>query len=72
MTRDKAIVEATFGSIDTMFCQHVAAYTGSDTTLRGPDVTGAWTLPELQNLFDEWLLHHFTDRRSHNHGVDLR
>ena len=47
---DKAIVEATFGSINTLFCQHVAAYTGSNTTLRGLDATGAWTLPELQDL----------------------
>jgi putative transposase len=53
---DKAIVEATFGSINTLFCQHVAGYTGSNTTLRGPDATGVWTLPELQDLFDEWLL----------------
>lgn len=53
---DKAIVEATFSSINTLFCQHVAAYTGSNTTLRGLDVTGAWTLPELQDLLDEWLL----------------
>src|SRR5258708_4798839 len=53
---DKAIVEATFGSINTLFCQHVAAYTGSNTTLRGLDATGAWTLPELGDLFDEWLL----------------
>ena len=53
---DKAIVEATFGSINTLFCQHVAGYTGSNTTLRGTDATGVWTLPELQDLFDEWLL----------------
>jgi putative transposase len=53
---DKAIVEATFGSINTLFCQHVAAYTGSNTTLCGLDATGAWTLPELQDLLDEWLL----------------
>ena len=53
---DKAIVEATFGSINTLFCQHVAGYTGSNTMLRGPDAAGVWTLPELQDLFDEWLL----------------
>ncbi len=53
---DKAIVEATFGAINTLFCQHVASYTGSNTTLRGTDATGAWTLPELQDLLDEWLL----------------
>jgi putative transposase len=53
---DKPVVEATFGAINTLFCQHVASYTGSNTTLRGADVTGAWTLPELQELLDEWLL----------------
>src|SRR6476661_7110724 len=53
---DKPVVEATFGAINTLFCQHVASYTGSNTTLRGADVTGAWTLPELQDLLDEWLL----------------
>jgi transposase InsO family protein len=53
---DKAIVEATFSAINTLFCQHVAAYTGSNVTLRGTDVTGAFTLIELQDLLDEWLL----------------
>jgi putative transposase len=53
---DKAIVEATFSSINSLFCQHVASYTGSNPTLRGTDATGAWTLPELQDLLDEWLL----------------
>ena len=33
----KGIVEATFAAINTLFCQHVAAYTGSNTTLRGSD-----------------------------------
>ena len=53
---DKAIVEATFASVNTLFCQHVASYTGSNVTLRGTDAAGAWTLPELQDLLDEWLL----------------
>jgi putative transposase len=53
---DKAIVEATFASVNTLFCQHVASYTGSNVTLRGGDATGAWTVPELQDLLDEWLL----------------
>ena len=53
---DKAIVESTFGSINTLFCQHVASYTGSNTTRRGTDATGAWTMPELQDLLDEWLI----------------
>jgi putative transposase len=54
--RGKAIVEATFASVNTLFCQHVASYTGSNVTLRGTDAAGAWTLPELQDLLDEWIL----------------
>jgi transposase InsO family protein len=53
---DKPIVEHTFSSINSLFCQHVASYTGYNTTLRGTDATGAFTLPELQDLLDEWLL----------------
>ena len=52
---DKGIVEATFAAINTLFCQHVAAYTGSNTT-PGSDVDAVWTLPDLQDLLDEWLL----------------
>ncbi len=55
---DKGIVEATFSAINALFCQHVAAYTGSNTTLRGDrvDAQAAWTVPDLQDLLDEWLL----------------
>lgn len=53
---DKPIVEATFDAINTLFCQHVAGYTGSNTTLRGAGVTAAWTITELQELLDEWVL----------------
>lgn len=55
---DKGIVEATFDAINTLFCQHVAAYTGSNTQLRGErvDAQAAWTVPDLQDLLDEWLL----------------
>jgi len=53
---DKSVVEATFGAINTLFCQHVAGYTGPNSTRRGAQVTGAWTLPELQDLLDEWLV----------------
>jgi len=35
---DKGIVERTFSSINSLFCQHVAGYTGSDVTRRGADV----------------------------------
>jgi transposase InsO family protein len=55
---DKAIVEATFGSINTLWCQHLPAYTGSNTSRRGKQVeaAAAWTMPELQDLLDEWLI----------------
>ncbi len=55
---DKAIVERTFESINTLFCQHVAGYTGRDVTRRGADVAerAVWSLPDLQELFDEWVI----------------
>jgi putative transposase len=55
---DKGIVEATFDAANTLFCQHVAGYTGSNAQLRGDRVNAeaAWTVPDLQDLLDEWLL----------------
>jgi len=55
---DKQIVERTFASINTLFCQHVSGYTGRDVTRRGSDVAerAVWSLPELQELFDEWVI----------------
>ncbi|MEV0217729.1 helix-turn-helix domain-containing protein [Micromonospora sp. ALFpr18c] len=55
---DKAIVERTFESINTLFCQHVSGYTGRDVTRRGRDVAerAVWSLPDLQELFDEWVI----------------
>lgn len=55
---DKAVVERTFSSINTLFCQYVAGYTGRDPTRRGREVDGqaVWSLTELQDLFDQWVL----------------
>ena len=55
---DKSVVERTFESINTLFCQHVAGYAGRDTTRRGPDVAdeAIWTVAQLQELFDEWVI----------------
>lgn len=57
---DKGVVERTFSSINTLFCQHVAGYTGRDVTRRGRDADGqaTWSLGELQDLFDRWVLAH--------------
>ncbi|WP_328466526.1 Mu transposase C-terminal domain-containing protein [Actinoplanes sp. NBC_00393] len=53
---DKGVVEATNAAVKTLFAQHVAGYTGGNPTLRGRDVTGEWTIGELQDLLDEWLI----------------
>lgn len=55
---DKGIVERTFGSIRTLFCQHVAGYLGPNVTRRGDaEATAAvWSLPQLQELLDKWIV----------------
>jgi putative transposase len=53
---DKGVVEATNAAVKTLFAQHVAGYTGGNPTMRGRDVTGEWTIEELQDLLDEWLI----------------
>ncbi|MGW2190024.1 transposase [Streptomyces sp. NPDC001719] len=55
----KSIVEWTFGSINTLFCQHLPGYTGSDVTRRGRDVArdACYSVAQLQDLLDEWLVH---------------
>jgi transposase InsO family protein len=71
---DKAIVEATFSAINTLWCQHLAGYTGRDTTRRGrqPEAEAAWTIAELQDLLDEWIVCGFTDRFDLDLPSDLR
>ncbi|MFJ3575386.1 Mu transposase C-terminal domain-containing protein [Streptomyces rubiginosohelvolus] len=55
---DKAIVEATFSAINTLFCQHLAGYTGPNVSRRGERVEdqSVWTISDLQDLLDEWVL----------------
>lgn len=54
---DKAVVEATFSAIKTLFAQHVAGFKGANPTLRGRGVEAVWTIGELQDLFDEWVIY---------------
>jgi hypothetical protein len=56
----KGIVERTFGSINSLFCQHLPGYTGSDITRRGRDAESeaCFTVAQLQDLLDEWLVHY--------------
>ncbi|MEU6236222.1 hypothetical protein [Kitasatospora sp. NPDC047058] len=60
----KGPVERTFGSINSLFCQHVAGHTGSDPTRRGPraETEALWSVAQLQDLLDEWIATEFTDR----------
>ncbi|MET9418766.1 transposase [Streptomyces klenkii] len=54
----KGHVERTFSSINTLFVQHVAAYTASHTGERGKDAAGeaVWTLAQLAEMFQEWII----------------
>ncbi|WP_405816485.1 MULTISPECIES: Mu transposase C-terminal domain-containing protein [unclassified Streptomyces] len=55
---DKGTIERTLGSVATLFAQFVAGYTGSTTDRRGRRLEDGllWSLPELQNLLDEWII----------------
>ncbi len=55
---DKGVVERTFSSINSLFCQHVASYTGRDVSRRGTDPArrAAFSLPELDDLLQEWVI----------------
>ncbi|WP_311736968.1 hypothetical protein [Streptomyces sp. Ag109_G2-6] len=53
-------MERAFGTINSLFCQHLPGYTGPDITQRGPDthLEARYTVPQLQDLLDEWLVHY--------------
>lgn len=53
---DKGVVEATFDAIKTLFVQHVAGFKGANTQQRGRAVAAEWTLDEVADLLDEWLI----------------
>ncbi|MGW2826489.1 transposase [Streptomyces sp. NPDC001443] len=63
----KGNVERMFRTIGARFSQYVAGYTGSNVTERGKAVEdeACWTLPQLQDLLDEWLV---TDWQHRQHA----
>jgi transposase InsO family protein len=71
---EKGVVERTFGSIATLFAQYVAGYVGRGVDRRGKnaDQDATWSIIELQDLLDEWIVEHFTDRRCPDYASDLR
>ncbi|MFE6749979.1 Mu transposase C-terminal domain-containing protein [Kitasatospora purpeofusca] len=55
---DKPHIERTLGSVATMFAQYVAGYTGRSAEMRGkdPGAQAAWSIHELQELLQEWVV----------------
>ncbi|TMR88555.1 transposase family protein [Nonomuraea basaltis] len=71
---DKPHIERMMSSVGTLFAQFVAGYTGSSVERRGRDVDAEplWSLLELQDLLDEWIVAAFTNRGSPWMAFDLR
>ncbi|MEU6230559.1 hypothetical protein [Streptomyces sp. NPDC047042] len=55
---EKSVIEKTLGSVSTLFAQFVAGYTGRWVDRRGQRLEDGplWSLPELQELLDEWIV----------------
>jgi hypothetical protein len=55
---DKPHIEKMLGSVATMFAQYVSGYTGRSPEYRGrgTEEKAVWSLPELQDLLDQWLI----------------
>jgi len=55
---DKPHIERTLESVATLFCQFVSGYLGRSAEYRGRRVEDEplWSLLELQELLDEWIL----------------
>ncbi|SKU05398.1 integrase family protein [Mycobacteroides abscessus subsp. massiliense] len=55
---DKPHVERVFAAINSGFTQYLAGYVGPNVVKRGkaPDAEAVWTLAELQNLLDLWIV----------------
>jgi putative transposase len=55
---DKPHVERVFAAINSGFTQYLAGYVGPNVVKRGaaPDTEAMWTLAELQNLLDLWIV----------------
>ncbi len=60
----KGHIEKMLDSVAGMFAQFLPGYTGRNTDRRGrhPERENLWSLPELQELLDEWIVAKFTDR----------
>jgi hypothetical protein len=61
---DKPHIERMLGSVATMFAQYVSGYTGrsAEHRGRGTEDKAVWSLPELQDLLDQWLIAEWQNR----------
>ena len=61
---DKPHIERTLGSVATMFAQYVSGYTGRGVEYRGrgAEKNAVWSMPELQDLLDQWLIAEWQNR----------
>lgn len=55
---EKPHIERYFNSVGSLFCQFVSGYSGRNPDRRGRHVDGQplWSMLELQELLDEWLV----------------
>ena len=55
---EKPHIERYFGSVGSLFCQFVSGYAGRNPDRRGRGIDGQplWSMLELQELLDEWLI----------------
>ena len=55
---DKPHIEKMFSSLATLFCQFAVGYLGRNADRRGRrvDVQPLWSLMQMQDLLDEWLI----------------
>ncbi|MFF0390528.1 Mu transposase C-terminal domain-containing protein [Kitasatospora sp. NPDC004615] len=60
----KGHVERAFGSVNTLFCQHVAGHTGSNVLRRGSDSQreAVWSVAQLQDMLDQWITTEWQNR----------
>ena len=61
---DKPHVERLFGSINSLFVQYLAGYTGPNVIRRGQDVASeaVWPLAQVQDLLDQWIVQVWQNR----------
>ena len=68
---DKPHIEKMFSSLGTLFCQFAAGYLGRSADRRGRRVEEQplWSLMQIQDLLDEWLISVWQNRAHEGLGI---